>query len=70
MGSVDAYTKAHLQDAQVRITKALDAPYIFNTRDLRPRSSPFFFFQTPPGQGCAQPGCNNCQGRGWDSRSE
>jgi hypothetical protein len=60
----------HLEDAQVRITKALDAPYIFNARDLRPRSSvPFFFFQAPPGQQCSQPGCA-CQTRGWDTRRE
>lgn len=65
--SLDAYTKAHLEDAQIRITKALDAPYIFNARDLRPRYGPFF--QTPHGQGCNQPGCA-CQSRGWDTRRE
>ena len=65
---LDPYTKSHLQDAQVRITKALDAPYIFNARDLRPRfSTPYFFFQ-PQGQGCNQPGCS-CGG-GWDTRQE
>ena len=66
--SLDPYTKSHLQDAQVRITKALDAPYIFNARDLRPRyPMPFFFFQAQ-GQGCSQPGCS-CRG-GWDTRQE
>jgi hypothetical protein len=66
---LDTYTKAHLQDAQVRITKALDAPYIFNARDMRPRM-PGFFFQAPQGQAaCSVPGCS-CQMRGWDTRSQ
>jgi hypothetical protein len=70
-GKLDPYTRAHLEDAHVRITKALEAPYIFNARDLRPRM-PSFFFQTPPGQAqgaCPVPGCN-CQSRGWDTRRE
>jgi len=67
--AVDAYTKAHLEDAQVRITKALDATYIFNARDIGPRFSFPLFFQTPPGQQqqCNLPGCS-CQSAGWDSR--
>jgi hypothetical protein len=70
-GSPDPYTKGHLEDAQVRITKALDAPYIFNARDFTPRFSMPFFFQTPPGQtqSCNHPGCR-CQGLGWDARRE
>jgi hypothetical protein len=68
-GGVDAYTRAHLQDAQIRITKALDAPYIFNARDLRPRVSQPFFFQPAPSQGCNYPGCR-CQGLSWDTRPE
>lgn len=69
-GNVDPYTKAHLQDAQIRITKALDAPHIFNARDLRGRSfGPSFFFQPAQGQGCNHPGCS-CQGAGWDTRRE
>ncbi len=66
---LDAYSKAHLEDAQVRITKALDAPYIFNARDFSPRVSFPFFFQTPPGQACNHPGCS-CQGGGGDTRRE
>jgi hypothetical protein len=68
-GALDPYTRAHLQDAQVRITKALEAPYIFNARDLRPRVSQPFFFQPAPGQGCNHPGCR-CQGLSWDTRKE
>lgn len=66
-GAVDAYTKAHLEDAQVRITKALDAPYIFNARDFAPRVSFPFFFQPQPGQACNHPGCA-CERGGWDTR--
>jgi hypothetical protein len=66
-GKLDSYTRAHLQDAQVRITKALEAPYIFNARDLRPQI-PRFFFQTPPGDAaCSDPACS-CRTRGWDTR--
>jgi hypothetical protein len=67
--NLDAYTKAHLQDAQVRITKALDAPYIFNARDLGPRFSAPMFFHTPPGQACNHPGCR-CGTSGWNTRRE
>jgi hypothetical protein len=68
-GAIDPYTKAHLQDAQVRITKALEAPFIFNARDLRPRVSQPFFLQTPPAQQCNIPGCR-CQSLSWDTRRE
>jgi hypothetical protein len=64
---LDSYTRAHLEDAQVRITKALDAPYIFNARDLRPRYSPGLVFQTPSARGCGEPGCN-CQSLSWNTR--
>ena len=67
---LDPYTKSHLEDAQVRITKALDAPYIFNARDLRPRfPMPYFFFQ-PQGQGCGVPGCNCQSGAGTRERND
>jgi hypothetical protein len=68
-GTLDAYSRAHLQDAQIRITKALDAPYIFNARDLQPRYSFPFYFQSPPAQQCNIPGCS-CQMRGWDTRKQ
>ena len=57
-GSIDGYSKAHLEDAQTRITKALEAPIIFNTRDLVPRYSYPLFFQDPQGQSCGVPGCS------------
>jgi hypothetical protein len=68
-GILDGYTKAHLEDAQIRITKALDAPFIFNARDFAPRYSLPFFVQTPPAAACNIPGCS-CQTSGWDTRRE
>ncbi|HEV3006693.1 MAG TPA: zinc-dependent metalloprotease, partial [Pirellulales bacterium] len=45
---LDPYTLAHLGEAQVRIDKALDAQYIYNTNDLRGRGfgAPFFGQET------------------------
>ena len=50
---VDPYTKAHLQEVAVRIEKALDADYIYNTEDISSGGGfPSFLF----GQGAdAQP---------------
>jgi hypothetical protein len=67
-GNLDAYTKSHLEDAQIRITKALDAPFIFNARDFRGGGGGVFFFHNQQGQQCNQPGCG-CQMRGWDTRN-
>lgn len=64
--TMDPYSKSHLQDAQVRITKALEAPFIFNARDLQPRMS-FPFFLHSRGENCSQPGCR-CQNESWDTR--
>ncbi|MBO6512884.1 MAG: zinc-dependent metalloprotease [Phycisphaerales bacterium] len=33
-GGLDAYSKAHLQEVSIRIGKALDADYIYNTEDI------------------------------------
>jgi hypothetical protein len=66
---LDAYSKAHLEDAQMRITKALEAPFIFNARDLAPRPSFPFFFQPQPGQVCNDPNCSCARG-GWDTRRD
>jgi hypothetical protein len=68
-GIVDPYSKAHLEDAQMRITKALDAPFIFNARDVGSRGSVPFFFHPQPGQACNHPGCA-CGRGGWDTRRE
>ncbi|HUY36239.1 MAG TPA: zinc-dependent metalloprotease [Pirellulales bacterium] len=48
-GLLDPYTLAHLTEAQVRIDKALDAQYIYNTNDLRGPAIgfPFIFGQEP-----------------------
>jgi hypothetical protein len=45
---IDPYTAAHLAEAKVRIDKALDAQYIYNTDDLNGGGGqPFFFFGEP-----------------------
>ncbi|MFK7759598.1 MAG: zinc-dependent metalloprotease [Phycisphaerales bacterium] len=41
---LDAYTKAHLQEVAVRIEKALDADYIYNTEDISSGGFPMFLF--------------------------
>ncbi len=43
-GRLDAYTKAHLQEVSVRIEKALDADYIYNTDDISSGGGGFFMF--------------------------
>lgn len=47
---LDAYSRAHLADAHSRITRALDATYIYNTNDISTGGSfilPFFQGQQP-----------------------
>jgi hypothetical protein len=47
---LDAYTLAHLSEAQVRIGKALDAQYIYNAGDVGGGGSlPFIFLQPDSG---------------------
>lgn len=41
---LDAYTRAHLSEAEMRITKALDAQYIYNTDDISGGGFPSFLF--------------------------
>ena len=41
---LDPYTMAHLQEASVRIEKALEAEYIYNTEDISSGSMPFIIF--------------------------
>ena len=43
-GKLDAYTMAHFQEASMRIEKALDADYIYNTEDISSGGGGFFFF--------------------------
>ena len=50
---LDPYTMAHLQEASVRIEKALEAEYIYNTEDISSGGGfPMFLF----GQGAGAPG--------------
>ncbi len=55
---VDGYTKAHLNEAHMRITKALDASYTYNAK-ASPMMLPFFFGQPtdekPQGQSRSNP---------------
>lgn len=46
-GSLDAYTKAHLGEASIRIAKALDAQYIYNTDKIGFNFPGFLFFGEP-----------------------
>ncbi len=46
--SLDPYTKAHLTEAEQRITKALDADYVYNQPSALPINLPIFFGQEPP----------------------
>ena len=43
-GQLDAYTSAHLGEIAVRIEKALDAAYIYNTDDISAGGMPTFLF--------------------------
>ena len=62
---LDPYTKAHLQDANNRITKALDATFTINSRDQGLRSTILFFGENARiGEACNHPGCS-CAGSGW-----
>ena len=49
---LDSYTKAHLQDAQAKVTKLLDSQIIFNAKDIGGGGSPFMIMfgdqQQPP----------------------
>ncbi len=49
VNSLDPYTKAHLSEAEQRITKALDASYVYNQAPPATMSFPFFIGQ-PTGQ--------------------
>ena len=66
--ALDPYSKAHLSDAQMRITKALESQYILNAKDMGGgggRQIIFFGEQAGP---CRHPGCRDCaptQPRGW-----
>ena len=44
LDSTDPYTKAHLDEAATRITKALDAQYIYNTDKIGSAGGGFVLF--------------------------
>jgi hypothetical protein len=70
--ALDPYTKAHLQDANNRITKALDASFTINPRDQGLRTSILMFGDTTTRGGaitCNHADCS-CRGPGWNSRTE
>ncbi len=62
-GELDPYTRAHLEDVQTRITKALEAQYIYNAKDIAGSSGGFSFILGQPGSAAAynRPGCVHCQ---------
>lgn len=45
---IDPYTRAHLMEISSKITKALDANYIYNASAIRGGGMGGFFFATPP----------------------
>jgi hypothetical protein len=47
---LDPYTKAHFGEAVVRISKALDAQYIYNTDDMKSGAMPQIMFMEPSTQ--------------------
>jgi hypothetical protein len=58
-GKMDEYTQAHLRDAKIRITKALDAQYIINPRDQSTGPMRLFFGADQNGI-CPNPNCRFC----------
>lgn len=70
-GKLDQYTEAHLRDAQTRITKALEARYVYNLSDASGGGFGIFYGSHPAGR-CSQPGCSRCnppaENRSWDTR--
>jgi hypothetical protein len=48
--NLDAYSRAHLQEAGIRIRRALDAQYIYNVNDLGGRSAPIMLILGQEGE--------------------
>jgi hypothetical protein len=75
MTAVDPYTRAHLADAQTRITKALDSQYILNARDIGGGGGGrgmMFFMDGQQRSLCTQAGCQTCApaGLGWNNQPQ
>ncbi|MGF1580028.1 MAG: zinc-dependent metalloprotease [Gemmataceae bacterium] len=71
-GNLDAYTLAHLEDTQERVTKALDAQYTVSLKEGS-SSGMLFLFREAPNARYANPECSHCQNRPaapkeWDAR--
>jgi len=49
-GKADPYTRAHLNEIALRIEKALDAQFIYNTDDISSGGMPVLFFGQPAGE--------------------
>ena len=59
--SLDPYSKAHLLDAQMRITKALESQYILNAKDMGGGGGrPLITFGDERAAPCRHPGCHEC----------
>ena len=50
LAGLDAYSRAHLEDARRRVEKALDAQYIYNADQLGGGSIPIILFGEPQGE--------------------
>ncbi len=57
---MDAYTKAHLLDAQTRISKALDAQYMINPRENSRQPFQVFLHPRPTNARCEETNCRHC----------
>ncbi len=69
---LDAYTLAHLQDMQERVTKALEAQYTVPLKEGG-GSGITFFFREAPNARCMNPDCPHCRvtpvpSAGWNTR--
>jgi hypothetical protein len=60
-GDLDPYTKAHLTDTQVRVTKVLNGQYVLNASEVGGGRSSFGpFFGQGVREACDMPGCRHC----------
>ena len=58
-GKLDPYTRAHLEDIQVRVTKALESQYIFNAREIGGMGGLSFLFSRDAAP-CDDATCRHC----------
>lgn len=60
---VDPYTRAHLEDLENRITKALESQYIYNAKEIGGVGGMSFFFQPAQSEPCDRRDCAHCNRR-------